>query len=188
MTRNPPFAARQQQAGISTVEFALTSLLFFMLLFGIVDFARIAWEFNSAAKATQMGARLAAVTPLVATGLRNYDGLAAAKGNGRVVPVGAVATVRCDSGGCSGDTLDMTRFTDIVNRLRTIYGRINAANVVVTYRHAGLGMAGNPIGPDILPMVTVELQGLAFVPITPGLTILSFNLPAFATTMTTEDP
>jgi hypothetical protein len=78
--------------------------------------------------------------------------------------------------------------------MQAIYGRITAANVVIVYRHVGLGIAGNPIGPsaalspDIMPLVTVELRNLAFVPVTPGLTGLSFNLPAFATTMTAEDP
>lgn len=190
MSNAPPFAARQRQAGISTVEFAFTSLLFFMLLFGIIDFARIAWEFNSAAKATQLGARLASVNRMVATGLRTYDGLAAAHGNGRAVPAGSVAEVRCDNTGCTGagGAIDNQVFTTIVNRMSNIYGRIGPANVVVIYRHAGLGIAGNPVGSDIFPMVTVELRDLAFQPVTPGLTFASFTMPAFATTMNAENP
>jgi hypothetical protein len=71
--------------------------------------------------------------------------------------------------------------------MQKIYARALPANVTVTFRHVGLGFAGNPLGLDVVPMVTVALTGLQFVPTTPGLTFASFNLPAFATSMPAEN-
>jgi hypothetical protein len=47
------------------IEFTLVAPLFFLLTFGIVDFGNAFWQWNQAAKAAQLGARLATVsTPL----------------------------------------------------------------------------------------------------------------------------
>ena len=59
-------------------EFALILPLFMLILLGTLDAGRYAWEFNRAAKATQVGARWTVVTDLVpggdaATGLKNYS-------------------------------------------------------------------------------------------------------------------
>jgi TadE-like protein len=168
---------RRREAGMTTVEFALVALAFFMLLFGIVDMARIAWEFNSAAKAAQWGARFAAVNSPPGTGLCGWNSLSAAGGNGRPVP-GAGSTLIAPAPIVAAVSTEMQR----------IYARALPANVLITYRHAGLGFTGNPLGgPHAVALVTVQLQNLQFVPVTPGLTFASFNLPKFATTMVGEN-
>ena len=60
----------------SGVEFALVLPLFLLLLFGIIDGGRFMYEYNEAEKATQVGARVAVVTNVLSTGLRdeNYAG------------------------------------------------------------------------------------------------------------------
>src|SRR5262245_44263569 len=50
------------RSGTTTIEFTIVSLLFFMLTFGIVEFGYMLWQYNSAAKAAQLGARLAAIS------------------------------------------------------------------------------------------------------------------------------
>lgn len=52
-------AAHQQ--GATTVEFALVLVVFFTLLFGVLDLGRVMLAMNSAAEATVLGARVAAV-------------------------------------------------------------------------------------------------------------------------------
>ncbi len=176
---------------MSSVEFALVSLVFFLFIFGIFDFGRAMWQWNAAAKAAQWGARYAIVNDVVASGLADFDGLAAAGGNGLPVPLGAVNPnpVICDVNGCNGyGPLDTTAFNNIVNAMQQIYSRVQPENVVVEYEHIGLGFAGNPYGPDIVPTVKVSLQGMVFNLVTPGISgLVTITLPDFATTLMGED-
>lgn len=50
-----------KQNGVAAVEFAVIVFLFFMLLFGIVEFGRVLFTWNSAVEATRLGARTAVV-------------------------------------------------------------------------------------------------------------------------------
>lgn len=52
------------QRGAAAVEFSLVALLFFMLLFGIIETARLLFVWNSATEATRYGARVAVVCNL----------------------------------------------------------------------------------------------------------------------------
>jgi Flp pilus assembly protein TadG len=58
----------KKQHGAAMVEFALIALLFFMLLFGIIEFARAFFTYNTLVEATRRGARVAAVCPISAAG------------------------------------------------------------------------------------------------------------------------
>lgn len=57
------------QRGAAMVEFALIALLFFMLLFGIIEFGRAFFTYNTLVEATRRGARVAAVCPISANGI-----------------------------------------------------------------------------------------------------------------------
>ncbi|MFL6660932.1 MAG: TadE family protein, partial [Rhizobacter sp.] len=46
---------------MAAVEFALVASVFFMMLFGALEFSRLLWTWNAASEATRYGARLAAV-------------------------------------------------------------------------------------------------------------------------------
>lgn len=52
---------RREHTGAAAVEFALVMVLLFMLIFGILDFGRALFQWNSAADATRRGARTAAI-------------------------------------------------------------------------------------------------------------------------------
>jgi hypothetical protein len=65
---------------------------------------------------------------------------------------------------------------------------ITAANVRIAYRGSGLGFAGDPNGMEIAPLVTVELTGATFRPVSTALFgNPTFPLPPFRTTLTSED-
>jgi Flp pilus assembly protein TadG len=51
----------KKQKGEAAVEFAIIATLFFMLLFGIVEFGRVLFTWNSAVEATRLGVRTAVV-------------------------------------------------------------------------------------------------------------------------------
>lgn len=51
----------KNQVGAAAVEFALIAIIFFSLLFGIIEFGRVLFTWNSAVEATRYGARVAVV-------------------------------------------------------------------------------------------------------------------------------
>lgn len=185
--------------GISSVEFAIVCSVFFLFVFGIIDFSRALWEWNSAAKATHMGVRYAIVNDPV-TDRVNYDGVANGYGNGETIPIDAFnggkplfCTRPLDKTICilangNEETGNDAAFLAIVDRMKQTYDRIEPRYVIVEYRHIGLGFSGNPFGSDIIPSVTVRLQLPDFEFVTPGLSgIFTIGRPDYRTTFTAED-
>jgi len=182
----------RQCSGASAAEFAMVFLIFVVIVFGIIDFSRALWQWNMAEKAAQMGVRLAVVNDMVPADLMTWDGVTDGGYNvGTEVPLGGTFAnaIVCTSVGCSGQWgFDQTAFDRILTRIQALYAGVQAENLVVEYRHVGLGVAGNPLGPDIDPAVTVKLTGLTFDFITPGLSgVASISMPDFASTLTAED-
>jgi len=56
--------SRGKQQGTTTVEFALVGLVFFMVMFGLIDFSRIFFGLAALDESTRRGARVAAVCPV----------------------------------------------------------------------------------------------------------------------------
>lgn len=188
---------RLDRSGASAAEFALVLPLLLLMLFGIIDTARFLWATNQAEKATQMGARLAVVTNPVPGGLAtaNYVGVGGLT-QGDIIPASALDPITCTrtvcscTGNCPSGfaTADSTEFDRIVTRMQAMKPDITAAQVRVSYRGSGLGYAGDPNGMEIAPLVTVELSGATFRPVSTALFgNPTFALPAFRTTLTAED-
>ncbi len=189
----------RDRRGISSVEFALVCAVFFLMVFGVIDFARAMWEWNAAAKATHWGVRYAVVNDMVSIKLASFNGTLEGVDAGSSVDPSVVVTklgtdtFTCNSSGCNGSGDTTTSFDDIsfgliVAQMQKIYDRIEEANVEVEYRHVGLGFAGDPTSPDLHPLVTVRLRNLDFDFITPGLSgIFTLTMPNFAASMTGED-
>ncbi len=183
------------QRANSAAEFALVLPLTLILLFGIIDGCRFMWEANRAEKATQMGARMAAVTNPVAGGLNSTDftGVSGLK-VGDPIPAATVPAITCTDlsctcGGCPGGlpgTYNSAAFTALVSRMADMKPDIKAANVEVVYSGSGLGYAGDPTGADVSPLVTVRLKSLQFTPVT-SFMLATISMPSFSTTLTAED-
>ncbi len=199
----------QDQRGAAAVEFAIVFGVLLVLTISLIEFALALWQWNSAEKATQLGVRYAVESNPVASAFTSYSGVT--DGNfepGQSLDTGKVAafTVRCTNtectcpGGCSAfggnPGWDAVAFDAIALKMRGIFPRIQPANVVVEYRHVGMGFAGR-LGGDLVPIVTVELQGLTFDflllsflgPMLYGATTApaGFPMPSFAATLTGED-
>jgi Flp pilus assembly protein TadG len=177
----------------SAAEFALVLPLLLVFLFGIIDAGRFSWEYNKAEKATQVGARFAAVTDPVAPGLYNYNFATGTLNAGDTIPASALSTISCTSTSCTctgtcptGTGAPTGAWTQLVARMRQIDPTITAANVKVQYTGSGVGFAGDPTGMDVVPIVTVSLTGMSFRPLT-ILTIKSLSMPDFHTSLTAED-
>jgi len=181
--------------GTASVEFALVVSVFFLFVFGIIDFNKVFWEMNSAAKAAQLGVRFAVVNDPVSDAVI-FDGTAAGVPNGEPVPIATFnggAPVVCSrpagSTVCDAGNSDDAAFMAIVARMQQINAGIQPENVIVSYEHIGLGFSGSPFGSSIDPMVTVRVTGLTLTLITPGLAQLaaSITIRDFASTQLAED-
>lgn len=204
----------RDQAGSVMVEFSILLPIIITLVFGSVDLLYALYQWNAAAKAVEVGARIAAVSDPVASGLNTLTNSVPVALNTSGQPLAMPAfDVTCDgrtltctcNGACTG--LAANPF-DAVALNRLIFGRgseacgdarsyyttgmcdvlpsITAANVVVTYRQTGLGYSGRPGGPQ--PTIIVSLQNMKF-----QFFFLSYlfgtiiPMPAMTTTITAED-
>ena len=184
----------------SAAEFAIVLPLLLAFLLGMIDTGRWLWTYNRAEKATQMGARMAVVTDYVAGGLgASYVGTSTLT-QGDLIPSSALGKVYCDNTRCTCNppdgatpcppggvgTYNSAAFTAVYNRVRGYLPEVAASNVKIIYSSSGLGYAGNPNGPDVSPLVTVQLSGLQFKPATSFL-FATLTMPSFTTTLTAED-
>jgi hypothetical protein len=187
-------------SGASGAEFALVLPLFLLLLFGIIDAGRFMWEYNKVEKATQVGARVAIVTNVLSTGLRDADytgqtinGVKIAPGG--QIPAAALGTIKCTNVTCSCETppcptdlgtFDSATFNDVLlARMQQIDPSIKPENLVVRYSGSGLGFASSG-GMEISPLTTVTLTNMKFVPIT-SLLFAQITMPDLSATLTSED-
>src|SRR5258707_2680762 len=166
--------ARDNNGGV-LVEATIIMTIMFVLVLGSVDFLFALYQWNSAAKAVQVGARIAAVSDPVATGLKGLSArvVSASLRPGSAMPSftvtcdGGTATCACD-GACTGvdgynaramDTIVFGRgsmacgdaTSSYTAGMCDIFDRITPANVRIVYTQpaapAGLGYAGRPGGP-----------------------------------------
>src|SRR5437773_1798762 len=206
--------ARDNNGGV-LVEATIMMTIMFVLVLGSVDFLFALYQWNSAAKAVQVGARIAAVSDPVATGLKGLSArvVSASLRPGSAMPSftvtcdGGTATCTCD-GACIGvDGYNATAMETIVfgrgsmacgdatssytAGMCDIFDRISLANVRIVYTQpaapAGLGYAGRPGGP--VPTIKASLQNMPsrFFFLRDLLGFRDMQIPSAETTMTGED-
>jgi hypothetical protein len=202
---------RRAEIGAAFVEFAVLLPIVVTVLFGSVDLLYAFYQWNAAAKAVEVGARLAAVSDPVAAGLIGLSNAAVLNGvsTGGAMPSFAV-TCNGLSGtcSCSGMCIGMTENSYSASAMnRILFGRgstacgdatsyyttgmcdvlqsIKVANVVVQYRQTGLGYAGRPGGP--VPTITVSLQNMSIQFFFLSSLGVSIRMPPMTTTITAED-
>jgi hypothetical protein len=199
--------------GAVVVEVAVMMTIMLVFILGSIDFLFAFYQWNAAAKAVQVGTRIAATSDPVAVGLK---GLSTAVAGTLALPGGPMPNfvVTCDgsTASCTCSTIlvcpgggaynaeamntivfgrgssscsDATSSYDA--GMCDIFPRITAANVVIVYAQTGLGFAGRPGGP--VPTITLSLHHLPFqFFFLSGL--MGFNnmqIPALTTSITGED-
>lgn len=63
-------ATRYRQKGVTMVEFSIIGLLFFILMFGVLEFSRLLFTWNAVADAARLGARAASVCVVDSTDIK----------------------------------------------------------------------------------------------------------------------
>lgn len=66
-----PYCHARPARGVAAVEFALVSMVFFMLLIGAMEMGRVLFFWNTTGEATRLGARLAVVCDLDAATVKS---------------------------------------------------------------------------------------------------------------------
>ena len=195
-------------------EVAITLPILILFLFGGVDFMNALYQWNAAAKAVEIGARIAAVSDPVASGLSSISDnvLISGLASGSPMPDftvecdGGAAVCSCTSGACDGmgaysaDAMGLIVYGRAGNGACTppasqyfagmcnLHGAIAPQYVTVAYQQTGLGYAGRNVGP--VPTVAVSLNAAS------SKTKLKFkffflpfaaiNMPQVTTTITGE--
>jgi Flp pilus assembly protein TadG len=198
--------------GAVLVEVAVMMTIMFVFILGSIEFLFVFYQWNAAAKAVQVGTRIAATSDPVAAGLRSLStsvvGTLVQPGdpmpNFVVTCDGSTESCTCGSQLCpGGGAYDAQAMNTIVfgrgssscsdatssytTGMCDIFPRITPANVVIVYAQTGLGFAGRPGGP--VPTVTLSLQRLPFqfFFLSGLMGFTNLQIPALTTSITGED-
>ena len=203
----------RDQHGAVMVEVTIMLSITLILVLGAIDFLLLFYQWNAAAKAVQIGARLAAVSDPVASGLNRISqavvGASVAPGtampNFVVTCDGRTASCTCNGvNACRGikgydgaamNTIVFGRGSSSCSDAKSgdgvgmcdIFPRITPANVKIVYAQTGLGYAGRPGGPT--PTITVSLQHLPFqfIFLRGLMGFHDLQIPASTVSLTAED-
>jgi Flp pilus assembly protein TadG len=190
------------EAGSTLVEFAIVMPLFLLILFALIDFGRMGFEYVMANKAVQMAARVAVTRPPACAGVPEINTRGA-------VPAGTTPPnfgTNCRAGNtvcaapatvsCFGNTNNATA-AEIWNTVRVLMPvGAQVSNLHFSYIYTSeLGFLGGPY----VPMVNVEIRNLNFQFVMPldGLAALAGSadanlpgtlpFPALSVTLPAED-
>ena len=161
----------RREDGTTMVEFAICITLFLLILFAILDFARLGYTWVSAEKAVQQAARTAALRPAICTGVPPFH--FRSLGTPDQYPAGTLCwngtvgvcdvpspTPQCTlaSALSSGDTIRETAAQNIWDRISPLLpDSVTTANVEIVYGHDNrLGFVGGPY----VPLITARLIGV----------------------------
>lgn len=204
----------RDESGATLVEHTVTIFGFLVILFGIIEFSFMFYQWNAASKAVQFAARRAAVSNPVSSDLSTMTGVSNTVLPGQPMPffdrVCLASNASGSSGSCSGGgtysaanmqmlvfgrdgagvprtTCNLAETSGRLIGMCNFFDRLQANNVSVRYENTDLGYAGRPGGP--IPTITVWITNLTFQHIFLGdlLGMGPTALPGMATTVTGED-
>lgn len=152
------------ESGSVLLELAMVLPVFLLLLFGLIDFGRMGYEYVMASKATDMAARIAVTRPPACPGVaeRNERGTASVSIPPRFgTPCGSLANICAipETLTCTAALTDPTA-AEIWARIEPLMpGYATPANLRFSYAaDPNLGFLGGPY----VPVVTVEVVALEF--------------------------
>ena len=151
----------KSEDGGATVEFVAIMFFFTVVVFMIIQLALALFWWQTAVKAAAVGARYAATTDPVKTGLPSVN-----PPSDSSVIYGTACTGATSGDPCSGfgtityTTAQQTQssFNDIFCRMKAVLPNLQPKYITITYTYVGLGFVGGPP----VPAVTVTISGVPF--------------------------
>jgi len=201
----------RDQGGGPFVEAAVMIPILLTFVLGSVDFINAFVQWNQATKTVEVGARIAAVSDPVASGLNTIptNALSSSTLLGDTMPDfevtcdGHSQACTCTRGSTGMGTYSATAMNLIVYGrgghsscttatsyytagMCNMFGSITPAHVKVVYSQTGLGFAGRSAGP--VPTITVSIENLQFQYFFLGglMRLANMTMPALSTTITGE--
>ncbi|PRY72916.1 TadE family protein [Marivita geojedonensis] len=180
------------------IEALLTMPIVLLVFAALIEFGMAVFQFNQAAKASQLGARLAAVSDPLVSDMSTLTDDFAGLDEAEAVPA-TIVSVNCGTGSTPCDTDRLNRIVygsdgacdpgagAAVRGMCDFHPRITPTNVHVSYHRAGLGYVGRPDG--AVTTITVEVRDLNFdLPFLGALIgVNSIAIPVLPVTVTSED-
>jgi hypothetical protein len=194
----------RDEAGASLVETTLVFPLMLVLMFGLVEFGNVMWQYHATEKATAAGARFVATRAgakgtLGPAGTELYTAAVpdcfvndvsdpagtpcsqATDGNGNGPSSVVLTCTGTGSGSCSS-----TEMSALLTEMQKYAPNLQAANVAVDLRGSTMGFIGRG---RAIPLVTVRTTGLTYNWVAAGalLGLGPLTMPNFASTLPAED-
>lgn len=191
----------RDEGGATLVEFAIVISLFLLIFFGLIDFGRLAYHIVTSERAMHAAARISAVRPPACPGVPDFLSIATS------APASTDYGTSCTAGpsicqapapvSCLGDISNPTAAEVWAAIGVVLPPGSNVSNLRFSYTYdARLGFLGGPY----VPVVTVEMEDIAFQFITPlsGLAALAgatgssslgatFTMPSMSVSLPGED-
>jgi len=112
------------EGGATYLEFTVGMMTFFVILFGIIEFSFIFYQWNAATKAVQFGARLAAVSEPVASTLKTMTGVGGSVKPGDPMPTFDFECTATTSDGSAGTCTNSSAYSASAMQ-SIVFGRLN---------------------------------------------------------------
>lgn len=155
----------RDEDGTTLIEFGLVFVLFLLILFGMIDFGRMAFHYVTAERGMYVGARVAAVRPAACPGVPDFHVRGPVSPStppprfGTMCSAGPNVCLNPGTFSCAGNAANPTA-VEVWNIVEgTLPNDATIANLRFVYEFdSNLGFLGGPY----VPNVTVELQNLTF--------------------------
>ena len=151
---------RSNIVGAALVEFSLLLPLIMIMTTGLVEVSYVLYQFNSAQKATQIGAQFASTRDSVVTGITDCGVATTLEAGTNCEDVAGASswTITCN-GGAGGGNCNATTMAEIFAKMQAVYPQIELANMRIEFSGTGLGFVGR--GRPV-PAITVTLENLQY--------------------------
>ena len=171
----------KDESGIALTEGLIVFPLMLLSIIACVEFSYGMFQWNTAAKAMQIGARKLIVSDPITPVYEWPTDVA----NGGVVVNPVTSRDRsCGPGYAACDTAGLNR---LLVDMQAINSNITAQNLIVTYQHNGLGYEGRPGGPVFSVSIRLTNLPLDLPFIGAFLDIANITYPPFPVSATSED-
>lgn len=183
----------KHQRGAALVEMAIVILVFLMLVFGVIEFARAIFEWSRLVEATRAGARYAIVNDPACDIYGTTEGDVCDGGpldcdstdpleRTRVVTVAGNCTI---PGSYTIDDADCA-IVESMRHMQPLIASSAGANVQISYTCSDAGYSELE---NNIPVITLSTSGVDFIFVVPSLLGVdaTVTMPPFETTRTGED-